>query len=394
MTNTDSRIAILLPDLRPGGAERINVYLANELVRRGYNVEMILVQKQGELLDHLSTKVKMLDLKAPRLRDSIFPLSSYLQRVHPKVVIAGMWPLPLIALSARVLSQSKTRVIAVEHTIWSHSALTQSTLGKYKVAGTMRLAYPALDARVAVSKGAADDLAKFARLPRHSVEVIYNPVVAPTRETKAPEIDTSAFEPWLSAKNKVLAVGTLKKEKDFSTLLTAFHHLRRRMDAHLLLLGEGEERPLLQQMVAELGLKDVVWMPGFIGNPRSLFHTADLFVSSSIVEGLSLVIIEALEQGTPVVSTDCPSGPREILEDGKHGTLVPMGDPEALARAMEEALIQEHDPEALQRRAQDFSVDKAVDAYLRLLFPEEQSQVGILLRMSMFILSKMHSIHT
>src|SRR5690606_26732556 len=138
----------------------------------------------------------------------------------------------------------------------------------------------------------------------------------------------------------------------------------------LCILGEGEERPRLQALVDALGLDGRLLLPGYQSDPAPWYAHADLFVLSSDHEGFGNVIVEALEQGVPVVSTDCPSGPREILEGGKYGTLVPVGDAAALASAIDDALSREHNHDALKRRAQDFSVDKAADAYLDLLLPD------------------------
>jgi glycosyltransferase involved in cell wall biosynthesis len=166
-----------------------------------------------------------------------------------------------------------------------------------------------------------------------------------------------------------LAVGTLKVIKDYNTLLHAFALLRQRVDARLLVLGEGECRPALEAQISQLGIETSVFMPGFVKDLSPYYQHADLHVLSSTGEGLPTVLIEALEAGTPVVSTDCQSGPREILSDGKFGRLVPVGEAVALAAAMSESLAATHDTTALKARAQDFSIDKAVDQYKELLFP-------------------------
>ena len=229
--------------------------------------------------------------------------------------------------------------------------------------------FPKADAIVAVSQGAADDLARFSGVNRSSISVIYNPVVgdAERQPTSFPD------EPqgWCAgAHRRVLAVGTLKAIKDYATLLNAFAVLRRRVDARLLILGEGECRSALEAQAKALGIADSVFMPGFVANPSPYYQHADLHVLSSTSEGFGNVIVEALATGTPVVSTDCPNGPREILADGKFGRLVQVGDVEALAGAMEESLASEHDRAALMARAQDFSVDKAAKRYLELLLPD------------------------
>jgi glycosyltransferase involved in cell wall biosynthesis len=141
------------------------------------------------------------------------------------------------------------------------------------------------------------------------------------------------------------------------------------MDARLLIAGEGAERPTLETLATELGVRDRVTMPGHLEDVDAAYAVADLHVLSSRCEGFANVLVEAMAHGTPVVATDCRSGPREILEDGAHGALVPVGDDVALADAMARALVGPRNPDALRRRAAVFSVDAAADAYLRLLFP-------------------------
>lgn len=362
-------LAILLPDLRGGGAERVAVNLANAFVDRGIDVEMVVMRLQGELLAQLDQQVRVIDLGTPRPRHVLLPLIRYLRRSRPKAVLANMWPLTILAALARLLSRVRTRVVAVEHTTWSASRLAQRRKTRLSIKTTMRALLPRTDAIVAVSKGAAADLERFAGLRPGSVKVIYNPVTG-ARQATSTSLH-GALAAWARGPHKrILAVGTLKAVKDFPLLLQAFARLCKTENARLLILGEGEERQRLEALIKELGLEQAVSLPGFIADTAAAYAHADLFVLSSTNEGLPTVIIEALEHGVPVVSTDCPSGPREILAGGQYGTLVPVADTEALASAMRQALAGQHDPEALKRRAQDFSVDKAADAYLDLLLPD------------------------
>jgi len=359
------RIAILLPDLHAGGAERVNVNLANSFVARGLAVDIVVMRSLGELLNQLDPRVRVVGLGAARIRNSLRPLRGYLRQVQPDAMLANMWPLPVVALCARALARCRTKIIGVAHTTWSRSELFANPLTRAHLKLSMRLFYPHLDGVVAVSDGAAADLCHISGLRRDRITTIYNPIVG---SSFAGHAQTSVPAAWSEGvHSKILAVGTLKPIKDYPTLLHALARLREAHDARLLILGEGEERSALESMVSSLGLGGSVFLPGFEMDPRPYYRAADLFVLSSTGEGFGNVVVEALEEGTPVVSTDCPSGPREILEDGKYGTLVPVGDVHALAKAMEDALAGEHDREALKRRAQDFTIEKAADAYLRLL---------------------------
>lgn len=361
-------ISICLPDLRGGGAERVCINLANEFVERGLKVDMVLMRNEGELASSLDRRVRVIDLDAPRPRHVLGPLVRYLRQARPEAVLANMWPLTILAVLARSLSRVRCRLVAVEHTTWSVADLAKRPRTRRFIKVTMNRLLPRADAVVGVSGGVSRDLEKFAGLKQESVSTVFNPVtdLGGNSEGGLPD----SLDIWASGSHKrLLAVGTLKIQKDFPTLLEALALLPTNVPAHLLILGEGSERPRIEAHIQKLGLQEKVTLPGFVGDVSPVYKLADLFVLSSVSEGLPTVLIEALEQGTPVVSTDCRSGPREILEDGKYGTLVPVGDVEALAKAMDGALSLEHDREALKRRAQDFSVDKAADAYLDLLLP-------------------------
>lgn len=366
-----NRLAILLPDLRFGGAERVNIYLANEFAKRGIEVDIVLMQVCGELLPLLDSRVHLVDLKAARMRNLFTPLSKYLHAIRPAAILANMWPLTvasIVAVRSAGLANS-VRTVVVEHNNWTAQSKSDGYLLNLVRKASMRLVFPAAKARVGVSIGVARDLETYAGLAAGSVDHVYNPVTGlPERQAStaaSPEIDR-----WRhGGHKKIIAVGILQAQKRFDRLLAAFSLIAENTDARLIVLGDGPERASLETHRAQLGLKDRVSLPGFVDNPAAFCAEADLFVLSSDHEGLPTVLLEALEQGTPVVSTDCPSGPREILVDGKYGDLVPVGDVAALAMAMKLALDRPHDHEALKRRAQDFSVDKAADAYLDLLLP-------------------------
>lgn len=363
------RLALLMPNLVAGGAERVNVNLANAFHQRGFAVDMVLLRGEGALLSALDPGVRVVDLGVDRLRWSLLPLVRYLRREHPAALLANMWPLTLNAVWARALARVSARLIVAEHTTWSRSELLARPTVGWQVRQTMHHFFPWADGIVAVSRGAADDLARFAGLQRSSISVIYNPVV----DTAKPPTSSLPVVPtgWCQGSHqRVLAVGTLKTIKDYATLLEAFARLRRTVDARLLILGEGECRAELEAQARRLGIEGGVFMPGFVADPAPYYQHAHLHVLSSTGEGLPTVLIEALAAGTPVVSTDCPSGPREILGDGQFGRLVPVSDAVALAVAMAESLATTHDRATLMGRAQHFSIDRAVDQYLALLFPQ------------------------
>jgi glycosyltransferase involved in cell wall biosynthesis len=344
------------------------MYLAKEFLARGHAVEIVLMRAEGELLPLAPDGAGLVDLKAPRLRGALLPLARYLRQTRPDALLAAMWPLTSVAVWARDLARVPTRVVVSDHTDYMASPEAASRAGRVKLRSSMRWSYPRADGVVAVSGGVARSVAGLTGMPQDNISVIHNPVrQASATQTQEP---CNAAAEWARHDGpRLIAVGSLKPAKNYALLLTAFAHVRQQADARLLVLGEGPLRSDLEALRRRLGLDGAVDMPGFVLDPYPYLARADLFVLSSAWEGFGNVIVEALACGTPVVSTDCPSGPREILDDGRHGKLVPVGDAGALAQAIIAALAGDHDRPALIRRAQDFSVERAADAYLKLLLP-------------------------
>ncbi|MBN8491265.1 MAG: glycosyltransferase [Burkholderiales bacterium] len=343
--------------------------MANDLVQRGFAVDMVLMRHEGELLPLLDERVQVVGLGTARVRSVLPALTRYLRNRQPSAVLANMWPLTALAVLAASCARAKCRLVLVEHIFWTRFAPSQGLLSRLMAGPSMRWLFPRATARVAVSDGAARDLEAFAKLAPGSVVSIGNPVTGLPPSLAAIAPADIAPEWLLGDHRRLIAVGSFKEQKRFDRLLAAFASLAAHDGARLLILGEGSERSMLEREAERLGVADRVFMPGFVLDPRPFLAAADLFVLSSDFEGLPTVLIEALEQGCPVVSTDCPSGPREILANGRFGALVPVGDVEALTKSMEEALCSEHDREALKLRAADFSVARATDAYLDLLVP-------------------------
>ena len=337
------------------------VNLVQGIVQRGEPVDLALAVADGVFLDQLPRQVRVVDLRARRLMGSLVPLIRYLRRERPRVLISSMSHANLVALWAVKLAGTGTPVMATVHNTMSESTGSNGGLERR----LLRTFYPWATWIVAVSRGAADDLARTTGVPRSRVEVVYNPVITPAILALARH---APDHPWYAPGGPpvILGVGRLTRQKDFFTLVRAFAELRRRRCARLIILGDGEDRPGLEGLVAELGVHDDVSLPGFRDDAPAYMARSALFVLPSAWEGLPTVLIEALAVGTPVVSTDCPSGPREILQEGRLGALVPVGDAPALASAMERAL--DHtDPPLPAEALTPFTLDAAVDHYLRLI---------------------------
>jgi glycosyltransferase involved in cell wall biosynthesis len=358
-------VAFFLPTLTGGGAERVIVNLAQGVTDRGLPVDLVVAAADGALLGQLPPAVRLVDLHAPRVLRSLGPLTGYLRRERPRVLVSSMGHANLVALWAAKLARRNTPVMVTVHNTMSQSIPQQGLLAGGLWPQLLRTFYPWATWVVAVSRGAADDLARTTGLPRERVRVIYNPVITPAMMALARQ---SPDHPWFAPGQPpvIVGVGRLTRQKDFPTLLRAFAKVRQCRSARLMILGEGEERPQLEALAQELGLGDDVALPGFQGNAMAYMANSALFVLSSAWEGLPTVLIEALAAGTRVVSTDCPSGPREILQEGRLGALVPVGDATALGRAMMEEM--EHPRETVPQDAlAPFTMDAAVDHYLCLI---------------------------
>lgn len=365
------RIAAFLQDLAGGGAERVAVLLLNGLAR-DHEVTLILARRNGPYLADLDPSVTVHDLGGRRTFSSILPLAKWLRRHRPDVLMSHLTHVNVAAALAVRLAGSGTPLVAVEHNQigLNFDRLTaRSVRLAYRA---VRFVYPMIDRVVSVSDGVAESLRGFAGLGRARLMTIANPVVTPRLRALAAEPPS---HPWLRDQGPpvILGCGRLVEQKDFANLIEAFRLVRDRRDARLLILGEGERRAELEALAARLGLDDDVALPGFDRNPFAAMRTAAAFVLSSRWEGLPTVLIEALAAGAVVVSTDCPSGPREVLKDGALGPLAPVGDPAALARAIETALDRPAPEELRRARGEDYTVERAVATYEALFRDLAQS---------------------
>ncbi len=366
MNRTSLHITFLLQSLAGGGAERVAVLLAKGLVEQGHRVTMFLVRKEGPYLKDLSTDIRVITPPTRRTFFSIPWIFLHLLREKPDVLISHMTHVNVAAIIAGRLAGKAKRVLAVEH-----NQITQNV--GLPLGAAVRLAYrlvpriyPWAGRVVAVGGAVARDLESYAGLPAGSVAVIHNPVVTPEMVRKSRE---AVSHSWFQDQGPpvVLAVGRLHPQKDFETLIRAFALVRKRREARLLILGEGEERRNLQTLIGELDLTGSVELAGFADNPFAYLARASVFVLSSAWEGLPTVLIEALACGTPVVSTECGGGPSEIFGTEALGLLVPVRDPSAMADAICATLDDTEGCEARRRRGSDFSVARAVTAYVDLI---------------------------
>lgn len=360
-----NHIAIFMPSLRGGGVERVMLLLAQAFAVRGLEVDLVLASAEGPYLKDVDESVRIVDLKRRRILTSLPALAKYLKVRQPLAMISAMAHANVVAVWAKLISGAPTSVLVTEHVNLSRAQLEASNVRQHLVPWFMRLSYGHADRIVAVSGGVADDLATAINIPRERIEVVYNPVESHQLATLC---NAELSHPSLPDDSIpfILATGRLHPQKDFSTLIRAFAHLRKDRRARLVILGEGGQRGDLEALIESLGLTGEILLPGFVDNPYAWMRRASLFVLSSAYEGFGIVLVEAMACGTPVVSTDCPSGPAEILENGRWGALVPVADVAALANAMSSSLDSDDHPD-VAKRAGYFNLDMAVNRYLDLL---------------------------
>ncbi len=367
-TLTHSRISIFLPALEGGGAERAMLHLAEGLAERGLTVDLVLAETKGAYLNDVPDHIRVVDLEArsPVLLTKTLALRRYLREEQPAVLFSAL-DIFSSAIWAQRMAGVQTRIIMCVQTYLSRQFRNhqRQTIGRLRPL-VVRWFYPMADAIVAASQGTADDVARITGLPGEAIEVIYNPVVTPEMLAK---LQQPIDHPWFAEGEPpvILGVGRLVSQKDFVNLIHAFAQVRRQRPARLLILGEGEDRPLLKALIQELGLATDVALPGFVENPYAYMAHASVFALSSEFEGFGNVVAEALAAGVPVVSTNCKSGPSEILENGKYGALVPIQNPDALAQAILTTLDQPRRSEQLQRRSQSFSMQVITEQYLNVI---------------------------
>jgi glycosyltransferase involved in cell wall biosynthesis len=358
------RLAVFAPNMAGGGAERGALKLAEGLAHRGFDVDLVLAAAEGPRLAQIPPEVRLVDLGARRVVSSLPGLVRYLRRERPVGLASVLDHANVVALWARKLGRYSGRVVVIEQNTLSEAARNGKSRRDRMMPRLVTRFYPWADYVVGVSAGVIEDLAELTNLQPEKVRVIFNPIVtADIAENARAPVDHEWFRDGSSV---FVAAGRLRPQKDFPTLLHAFSRVRATRPARLFILGEGPERAELEALVQRLGVAGDVSLPGAVSNPYAYMARATAFVLSSRWEGLPTVLIEALSCGVPVIATDCPSGPREILADGSYGALVPVGDVDALARAMDAAL------DGTLRRPPDeswrpYELEAVVDEYLPLL---------------------------
>lgn len=364
MSGARGPLAFFLPSLAGGGAERVMLNLAIGFSDRGFRTDLVLANVDGPYLPLVPSSVRVIDLKGPNVLRALRPLRAYLRRERPVALLAALNHANVVAMTAARTAGAGTRMVISIHNNIGEEMETQRTVRDHTIRWLLGRMHRCADAIVAVSEGVADDLTRRIGIPRQRVHVIYNPVIMPGLLQAA---SAQPPHPWFEDASRpiVLGVGRLTRQKNFPALVDAFALVRREHAGRLVILGEGPERAAIQEHVRRHRLEDSVALPGFVDNPYACMARAAVLALSSDWEGLPTVLIESLAVGTPVVSTDCPSGPREILRNGSLGRLVPKGDVSALASAIAHTLASGRIPPPSDG-LRPFTRDVVLDQYQRI----------------------------
>ncbi|MFQ5668750.1 MAG: glycosyltransferase, partial [Candidatus Binatia bacterium] len=393
MSKRPMHVAVFIYCLTGGGAQRRTLTLANAFAARGHQVDLVVVSSEERCRAQVRAGVRLIPLDvgwrrwlAPLTKHlnvrgfftagAVTVFARYLRRERPDVVLSAASHVNLVAVVAhRIAGLSIPLVLRASNQPSGNLSLwpVADRVARRFLRWMASRVYPWADHVIAVSEGVARDLVTLTGMPSERITTIYNPVVTPEVQERA---SAPLEHPWFAPGSPpvVLGVGKFKIQKDFPTLVRAFARVRAARPARLVILGEGGERGKIEHLARELGVADDVGLPGFMQNPFAWMSRASVFVLSSAWEGLPGALIEALACGCPVVSTDCPSGPDEILDHGAFGPLVPVGDDRALADAILSVLQKPPDRERLRARGAMFAVEPAVDRYLEVLQAQVQAR--------------------
>ncbi|MDQ1209280.1 glycosyltransferase involved in cell wall biosynthesis [Acinetobacter baylyi] len=364
------KVALVIPTLGGGGAERTAVLLANGFAAAGVHTSVIVVNVQGEkgkLQAELAPQVELVDLNCKQVKYMTRPFAAWLKQVQPDAIISTMTHTNIMVYWAKLRAGVSSKLICRETSTASINLKHRTGLKKFLLQTAMRWVYQRCDVLVPVSKGVAQDMQQYLGVSLPKTHVIYDPVITPELFDLA---QRTVDDAWFTSTHDIpviVAAGRLTEAKNYSLLLRAFAELIQFTPARLLILGEGEQRASLQQLVESLGVAASVSMPGFRANPFAYMAKADVYVMSSQWEGLPGALIQALALQCNIVSTDCPSGPREILEDGRYGVLVPNHDQQALTQALRDVLTGQVKTEKSQQAEQIYGLDAITQAYLALI---------------------------
>lgn len=362
-TPDPNHIACFFATSGHSGVDRIVKNLLPGMVAAGYSVDLLKIQEHGPQLSGEGHGVRVIELKAKHVYTALPELVSYLRRERPTVLLTDKDKVNRTAILARRMAGTQTRLSVRIGTTVSVNLKSRGIIDRFLQRISMRYLYRSAEAVLMPSDGAADDFSKSTGLSRQLITVVPSPIVTPDFKIRSEEpIDHSWFQE--DEPPVILGVGELSSRKDFATLLRAFAAMPDNGSYRLVILGRGQQKSALQILAEQLNIADRFYLPGFVPNPYPYMKRARLFAMTSRWEGMPVALIEALALGIPVVATDCPSGPREVLDNGRFGPLVPIRDVQALTQAMSQLLNSPPRRETLLEAAEPYHLENSLSRYL------------------------------
>ena len=379
----DYRIGLLVNSMMSGGAEQVILNLASGLANLGITVDLVLLERRGEHLSKLPDNVNLVAIDARSPVTGLIGMLRYILTSRPDALLSALTKSNILALMSKLVFR-KTLRVALRFDSFASSTRYSEVSGLTAVKSAVGLwvlksLLPLADSLIGVSNGVANDLRHLTPRLSDRITVINNPLVSSDHIVRA---EADVDHPWFNDEEiqVVLTVGRLVPVKDHRTLLEAFAIVREsRPSARLVLMGDGPEKNSLVTLAERLNVGRYLSIIRYHPNPFAYMSKSSVVVLSSLYEGLSNVLVESLASGAPVVSTDCESGPREVLEGGEFGALVPVGDAKAMARAilhvLDNPVSSDRIDAARSAMFERFSFERSIDEHLKLLFPTESLNV-------------------
>lgn len=360
---SNTRIAFFLTTSGHSGVDRAMSNLIRELVSRGFLVDQLKIHRHGPYIDLDAPNFRKIELDTSHTYTALSGLIRYLRLKQPAVLLSDKDRVNRTALLAHYFSQSQSNLILRLGTTLSVNLANRGPIQRWIQRNSIRYLYKAAHRVITPSIGAAKDMASYTGLDLERIRVVPTPII-PDELVTAPQ--PRPDHPWFETRQPpvILSVGELSDRKDHHTLISAFAKVRLKRPCRLIILGKGNKHDDLLKLVQHLKVSDDVALPGYVKSPYNWMAHAGVFAFSSRWEGMPLVLAEALSMGTQVVSTNCPSGPAEILDNGRYGELVPVGDVSEMADAITRSLDKPKSPDFLREAALPYTVSKATDAYL------------------------------
>lgn len=366
------RICFIVASFSDGGVNKVVSNLANNFVDRGIHVDVVVLSSKFTQAKHLyAPKVNLITLSGSRSLSFLPLLRFFKNNSEYDAIISSVEFVNIHTIVAHKLAKLHSKLIVITHTDLVQEKIQKKiTILKivYKLA---RVLYPRTDKVCAVSNGVAKSIEEVLQY-KEDVQVIYNPIVHSSDFNYIPKMAPHA---WCNENTPVfVACGRLTKQKNFKMLIVAFQKLVKIQNVRLIILGDGEEKEELLQLVEKLNIKNNVYFAGNVENPLDYFYYSKALVATSLLEGFGNVLVEALSVGCPVISTNCPSGPAEILGNGQWGKLVSVNDEQELINALTGELAdRKFSRMYLKNRAKDFNVKSIADQYLALIYPDKEA---------------------